>query len=493
MEGERRHKQAKQGETCKMTSAARCSRNSRLQRHRLQREKNLAESFAFDKASNKNKFMPWTGLAAKELPSALPRPRGQRLGEPEEPAASRRRVEHRGDPEALRRHREENEDRLRREAAAMREPAKQSGQARPLPFLNQEWQQFLSENRDAWQDLMRSAIADRRRLNEKQTPMSELPPAPRLQPVRTATPPFKWLKKLLASPDGFFALGGRVGAPASQRLVMFSCSLLKQCWALPLARLGPQRYVLYLKRVRSDFRPAQGALDSRPWANDADNVVVYELRLEFVGTDDRGPMFRAAQASEVPDAVLESKKCAEEGEEDGGDVAEASDSVLQSCQSSLEQEAEGAAEEADAEDGKGSDDDGEDGGRAAARTWTTESNGYFTFSDHPGWPDARARIAPRWRKPGEMGTKGAHKTATCHHYGEDKDSPRPITNLVLRAWTVWRIQQHGFHTKNPCRLRWIADQMAQLRRGVAALAHPSGRTGSPKADGLIQKWSGLFG
>ena len=121
-----------------------------------------------------------------------------------------------------------------------------------------------------------------------------------------------------------------------------------------------------------------------------------------------------------------------------------------------------------------------------------ESNGYFTFSNNPAWPDVKVRVSPRWRGAHGMGSKALSKTVTCHHFGEDKSAGKPVVSLLaLRAWTVHKMRRAGFHFKEAHRARFVESQLQKLRDGLRALGNPADSTGSSKADKKIRLWADL--
>jgi hypothetical protein len=78
---ERKNKQDKQGETIKMTTLARVSRNSILQRYRLQRRAYVDRVIENCKRKRKDRFMSWQALAHKRRPDLYSRPRGKLVHE----------------------------------------------------------------------------------------------------------------------------------------------------------------------------------------------------------------------------------------------------------------------------------------------------------------------------------------------------------------------------------------------------------------------------
>jgi hypothetical protein len=116
--------------------------------------------------------------------------------------------------------------------------------------------------------------------------------------------------------------------------------------------------------------------------------------------------------------------------------------------------------------------------------WT---NGYFTLTDNPNYPDAKVRIVPRWATASEMGISQMSRTVVISHF--DSDVAEPVRSyMVLRAWMIHRAQQRGWCDAKSCRKRWFQSEVEQLRKDVVNLAVEGGGTGSVLADELIHQW-----
>jgi len=124
--------------------------------------------------------------------------------------------------------------------------------------------------------------------------------------------------------------------------------------------------------------------------------------------------------------------------------------------------------------------------RAARGAYVVWSNGYFTLTDNPSWPDVKVTALPRWTRPGFFGNTQKSKTVVPGHFGESRQSPCRAY-AVCRAWSIWRASQGDFLTGSTSRRRTFAQELELLRAELHALGH-GGRTGNALADEMIAGW-----
>ena len=127
--------------------------------------------------------------------------------------------------------------------------------------------------------------------------------------------------------------------------------------------------------------------------------------------------------------------------------------------------------------------------RKAPGTFTIYSNGYFSFTDNPAYPDIKVLIVPRWRKAGLLGTEAMSKTLVPTHYGDTRENP-VRTTLLLKSWMLNRATRHGFCNAKASRRRLFAREAAELRAavvGMSSVAAPT--TGNTYADDIIREWT----
>ena len=118
-------------------------------------------------------------------------------------------------------------------------------------------------------------------------------------------------------------------------------------------------------------------------------------------------------------------------------------------------------------------------------------NGYFYIANNTGNADVKIIMHTFWAydPPGGMGAVGRSKTLTPAHYGESRENPAR-SYLLLRAWMLSRVRQHGWVDWDRGRQRYFADQAILLERNIAALhPRPEGQLlGNAQADALLSKW-----
>ena len=113
------------------------------------------------------------------------------------------------------------------------------------------------------------------------------------------------------------------------------------------------------------------------------------------------------------------------------------------------------------------------------------ASGFFTCTNNPKFPNLKITIHPRWCVPGMLGTEHMSKTKRPAEFGET--SAHPVrTQLVLRAWMVWRFAWCGFADSTARRRRWLERERAKLQRDVRAMG--PGGTGNAVADAAIREW-----
>ena len=129
---------------------------------------------------------------------------------------------------------------------------------------------------------------------------------------------------------------------------------------------------------------------------------------------------------------------------------------------------------------------GHDDVRATRGAYVVWSNGYFTLTDNPSWPDVKVTALPRWTRPELLGNTQKSKTVVPAHFGESRESPYRAY-AVCRAWSIWRASQGDFLTGSTSRRRTFAQELQLLRAELHALGH-GGRTGDALADEMIAGW-----
>ena len=127
---ERKNKQDKQAETTKMTTLARCSRNSILQRYGLLRAAHVLFKIAREKAAGRKKYMNLRAVAIQETRSLFARARGKLKHEDDVSPESAAAIVHQGDEKELKAYVAFHRQRLAAVAKAIRAAAL-SGEIEP--------------------------------------------------------------------------------------------------------------------------------------------------------------------------------------------------------------------------------------------------------------------------------------------------------------------------------------------------------------------------
>jgi hypothetical protein len=123
---------------------------------------------------------------------------------------------------------------------------------------------------------------------------------------------------------------------------------------------------------------------------------------------------------------------------------------------------------------------------AARGTHVVYRNGYFYIVNAPGYPDCKMVLVQKWVH--ELGRRNMSKALTIQHYNTDVSSP-VRTQLALRAWMLWRADANYILDKKASRRRWWEAEIEQLSiPRLGSQVWGDGRTGSGKADALIEQW-----
>jgi hypothetical protein len=117
------------------------------------------------------------------------------------------------------------------------------------------------------------------------------------------------------------------------------------------------------------------------------------------------------------------------------------------------------------------------------------SNGYFTFTNNPDFPDVKVTVVPRWCEAGLLGTSLKSKTVVPGHFGEARSTPTRSL-LVLRAWMLQKAKFGNFCDSKSSRRRLFADEARKLRTEIVAMSSEKApSTGNALADSLIRDWA----
>ena len=132
--------------------------------------------------------------------------------------------------------------------------------------------------------------------------------------------------------------------------------------------------------------------------------------------------------------------------------------------------------------------------RAPRGSYVVMSNGYFVLVNNPRFADAKIILQNKWAAPQLLGAVNgcSQKSKTlliAPHDGPIPAAATPtITNIVLRAWMIWRSNFRPFLDAKTARRRWHQSEIDLLRADIIALEAPGGGTGSEVADARIRCW-----
>ncbi len=81
-------------------------------------------------------------------------------------------------------------------------------------------------------------------------------------------------------------------------------------------------------------------------------------------------------------------------------------------------------------------------GKKAFGSCVVHSNGYFTVTDNPDFPDVKVKALEKWCKADCLGRTAKSKTVVPTHFGEDRSAPHR-SMLVLKAWMMWKARSNN--------------------------------------------------
>ena len=522
---ERKHKQDKAGETTRMTTCARGSRNAILQRYRLQRRIGVKDRLVIRRVEHKARKTNVRALAVKRRPDLLARPRGALHWERRVSSSSRASTHHTGDEHALKAFISANLTSLEQERDRIKEAALRLASSSPMPLTNADWLDWLSHHDAEFQDLMRTATDKRRALNARLTPIADLRCAPRVQPEREQVAVTKTLQKLTLVKQGF-VLVRYLGEDAStKKSAFFVCTLKGECWGMQLQKSRGSLYWLNHLRLLKDFRPFQEVAQAEGIDLRDDGNEVFKLECSYEKFDET-PLLRLHEGAEVhaPTQAKKERRRKKARVEHSDVEGEESEEEAEGChgdsdiRSVVSEEESSAAEAIERDEPPAPDTDSDDPpdkdldkakekiheglaleedeergtlDRERAGKWSIPDmcSGYFTVTNNPAFSDVRAVVKARWATDTGMGSKLKSKSLTPAHYGEDKGSKMPRTKCLLNAWMIHKFQEGGFSQANKSRQTWLAHAIESLRRDVVALDSSDGLLGNDLANRRLRDWA----
>ena len=172
------------------------------------------------------KYSNVQALARHARPGLVPRPRGKLWNQnPDATLADMRQSVHEGDQQALAAYIEEHHADLVAQQEANHAAAKEleAVSKTDIPYSNADWIEWLEAHDGRFQELLKTASATRRQFSQRLVASEPLPASARIHPkVDNAGLPM-WVRKMLHSDPGFFAL--KYGACVHKKVVLWFCSL----------------------------------------------------------------------------------------------------------------------------------------------------------------------------------------------------------------------------------------------------------------------------
>ena len=465
----RKHNQDKASEGRRVISVSAASRNSILQRYRLQRSKVIAESIKDRRRAAKDIYMNTRAIAIAERPDLFKRGTGKLWWQSARSQAERQIISHAGDETALQAYINEHSQRLTAKMQALHARARRVLHSAPgrTPFTNAEWLEWFGEHDTEFRALLKTAPTMRRAVRDRLVALTPLPEAPRIYPKAVRGVTHDWGKKMFLEKRGFFWL---VAPPTRKHVTVFGCRCRNGFWAFPFDRIGDMVITFNHEVLLTETcKPVRELLEDKGF-NEADlrsDIQVLSLTLADPVVTDRGVRFCVRSA--VPVELRQGNAAKEEADDNVEfDLEEEWLKPFDSDQVSLCSEEETGADEvqeevADDELDEASDVDGDAhelaDTRAPAGTFVVYRSDYSYITDNPKYPDVRLDIHNRWLA--ELGTGQGQKQVTKAHY----DTASPVLScLVLRAWFLQRSRGNGWVEKKLARSRWALREVEALKR-----------------------------
>ena len=511
LDAERKHNVGKKGEARKLSSVSTASRNVLLRHYGRRRTAALRQMREGAARAKRKRFSNVWALAVQDNAAWLRRPRGQLRHETGVTAAQRREIVHEGDHDALHEYIAANLAELERRRDADHAEADLVLEPR-MPYSTAEWIQFVEKNKAHVDALIKTASASRRSISHRLLATEALPQCPRIYPKPPSGPLPMWLRKIMNADAGVFAV--KYGPRPDEKLVLYAATLRYQPWGCILEEKDDSEATYRLNMgvmLYGLLRPLKDQVSEMALPGDSE-----VFRMDAVDVSIAWPFAELALGGpvEVPAPVPQERARRPKGdskvgcadEDDGAADALTDDAEVEGCAtpsewgsvvSDLESDVEAVAEEEEAAAGPEADpvlpeaphvsDDEEADARMPPGTYTVAeySNGYFTTTNHPKWPDVVITILPRWRKDHELGDVNYSFRCRPHHFGESAEAPKRAY-MVLQSWMLWRAKTDGWHQRKACRFAWWQAAEDRLRREIVDLQVAGGGTGDAKADAKIR-------
>ena len=366
-----------------------------------------------------------------------------------------------------------------------------------MPMTHDDWLKHIVDNDEEFSELLQSASTKRRSVSERLRADPDWGEVPRIYPricrEHGHSPEWSHLR------PGFYCF-----KHLDFNLVCFVASIGHTVFACPLSSTAAnQEYeFVYRPLFHKAFKPIGLVFDC---AGLTDDVETYKLDYEAkdfridrvvimmtgAAVIERPARATAAAASSHEGPAVDAEECDDDQElrDYFAKVDDVADSDFESVCSSKDTSID-STDDSVSDVGSESSDEVQVGkkAKAAGGTWTVYSNGYFTFTDNPQYPDVKARVVDRWCIADCMGVAGKSKTVVPDHFGEDRSAPHR-SMLVLKAWMLWKANTNDFCNKRASRRRLFAKEAIDLRLAISSMSSAvAPTTGNEHADSMIRKW-----
>jgi hypothetical protein len=495
---ERKHASDKKFETTKVTGCAAASRNCILRKYLSSRRVVLDCKNNATASYKKIMHLNIRALALERRPELFPRARGKLHWQLDVSRADQKVIVNEGDPAALSKYIEENKEQLEAELSSRKNAMKHKAAAKAaIPMTHDDWLKHIVDNDEEFSELLQSASKQRRSVSERLRADPEWGEVPRIYPricrEHGHSPEWSHLR------PGFYCF-----KHLDFLLVCFVASIGHTVFACPLSSTAAnQEYeFVYRPLFHKAFKPIGLVFDC---AGLTDDVEAYKLDYEAkdfridrvvimmtgAAVIERPARATAAAASSHEGPAVDVEECDDDQElrDYFAKVDDVADSDCESVCSSKDTSID-SSDDSVSDVGSESSDEVQMGkkAKAAGGTWSVYSNGYFTFTDNPQYPDVKARAVDRWCNAECMGVAGKSKTVVPEHFGEDRSAPHR-SMLVLKAWMLWKANTNDFCNKRASRRRLFAKEAIDLRLAISSMSCAvAPTTGNEHADSMIRKW-----
>jgi hypothetical protein len=492
---ERKHASDKKFETTKVTGCAAASRNCIIRKYLSSRRSSLAVSTNSAASYKHIRHLNIRALALERRPELFPRARGKLHWEEDVGSAEQKVIVNECGAVELNEYIEANREQLENELSSRRDSIKHKAAAEAaLPITQNDWLNHIVENDESFSELIQSASRQRRSTSERLRADPDWGEAPRIYPricrEHGHSPSWSHLT------PGFYCF-----RQAEANLVCFVASIGHTVFACPVSSTPVNKEYEFTFRpsFHKAFMPIGLVFDESGLTDDA---VVYKLACEakefridrvvimIIGAEmvERPVRATAAAASSHEAAAVDRAEC-DDDQELYDYFAKVDAPADSECESLCSSNGTSIDSNVDSDADVASDSSDEvQLSKKAYGSCVVYSNGYFTFTDNPDFPDVKVKALEKWCRADCMGTTAKSKTVVPTHFGEDRSAPHR-SMIVLKAWMMWKASTNDFCNKRSSRRRLFAKEAIDLKLAISSMSSATApTTGNEHADNLIKQW-----